>query len=74
MKAPGVEVRPLKQLTGSSEFNQVFFADVRLPMPTASARWATMALPATTLVNQRVALRRDLARPVSFSGGDRRDP
>ncbi|HEU0169086.1 MAG TPA: acyl-CoA dehydrogenase family protein, partial [Chloroflexota bacterium] len=31
MHIPGVEVRPLKQITGSSEFNQVFFTNVRIP-------------------------------------------
>ena len=31
MKTPGVEVRPLKQITGSSEFSEVFFTDVRVP-------------------------------------------
>jgi len=31
MKAPGVTVRPLKQITGDSEFNEIFFEDVRVP-------------------------------------------
>jgi alkylation response protein AidB-like acyl-CoA dehydrogenase len=31
MKAPGVEVRPLKMPTGNSEFNEVFFNDVLVP-------------------------------------------
>ena len=30
MKAPGVEVRPIKQMSGGSEFNEVFFTDVRV--------------------------------------------
>ena len=32
MKSPGVEVRPLRQLTGETEFNELFFTDVRVPV------------------------------------------
>jgi alkylation response protein AidB-like acyl-CoA dehydrogenase len=32
MKSPGVEVRPLRQMTGESEFNEMFFHDVRVPV------------------------------------------
>jgi alkylation response protein AidB-like acyl-CoA dehydrogenase len=31
MDLPGIEVRPLKQMTGESEFDEVFFTDVQLP-------------------------------------------
>ncbi|HLK69863.1 MAG TPA: acyl-CoA dehydrogenase [Bryobacteraceae bacterium] len=32
MHSPGVEVRPLRQMTGESEFNELFFQDVRVPV------------------------------------------
>ncbi|HET8675666.1 MAG TPA: acyl-CoA dehydrogenase [Blastocatellia bacterium] len=32
MHSPGVKVRPLKQMTGESEFNEVFFQNVRVPV------------------------------------------
>src|SRR3984885_15263330 len=31
MKSPGVDVRPLRQMTGESEFSELFFHDVRVP-------------------------------------------
>ena len=32
MKSPGLEVRPLRQMTGESEFSELFFRDVRVPV------------------------------------------
>jgi acyl-CoA dehydrogenase len=31
MKSPGVEVRPIKQMSGAANFNEVYFTDVRIP-------------------------------------------
>ena len=57
MHAPGVEVRPLQQITGDAEFNEVFFTDVRIPDFDArrdvGEGWAVAT---TTLMNERVAL------------------
>lgn len=32
MHSPGIEVRPLRQITGDPEFNEIFFTDVRVPV------------------------------------------
>jgi alkylation response protein AidB-like acyl-CoA dehydrogenase len=57
MQAPGVEVRPLKQMTGDAEFNEVFFTDVRIPdsmrVGDIGNGWAVAT---ETLMNERVAL------------------
>jgi alkylation response protein AidB-like acyl-CoA dehydrogenase len=57
MHAPGVEVRPLRQMTGGASFNEVFFTDVRVPaeflLGEADQGW-TVAL--TTLMNERMAI------------------
>jgi 3-oxochol-4-en-24-oyl-CoA dehydrogenase len=57
MTLPGVEVRPLRQLTGQAEFNEVYFTDVLVPeanlLGPVGAGWK-VAL--TTLANERVVI------------------
>jgi len=31
MKSPGVEIKPIKQANGQSDFNEVYFTDVKIP-------------------------------------------
>ena len=57
MHAPGVDVRPLYQITGEAEFNEVFMTDVRVPdSMRISARGEGWGGAITTLMNERVAL------------------
>jgi len=57
MHAPGVDVRPLVQMTGDAEFNEVFFTDVRIPdAMRVDAEGNGWAVAITTLMNERVAL------------------
>jgi len=57
MEAAGVEVRPLYQITGEAEFNEVFLNGVRIPQSMMLGEpgqgWAVAI---TTLMNERVAL------------------
>jgi alkylation response protein AidB-like acyl-CoA dehydrogenase len=57
MQAPGVEVRPLVQMTGEAEFNEVYFTDVRIPdserLGEVGEGWRVSL---TTLMNERVSI------------------
>ena len=57
MHAPGVETRPLRQMTGEAEFNEVYFTDVRIPdrerLGNVGDGWRVSL---TTLMNERVSI------------------
>ncbi|MGI3199090.1 acyl-CoA dehydrogenase family protein [Streptomyces sp. GLT-R25] len=66
MDAPGVEVRPLRQMTGGADFNEVFLTDVHVPddhrLGEVDGGW-TVAL--TTLMNERATVGSEGAGPVA---------
>jgi alkylation response protein AidB-like acyl-CoA dehydrogenase len=57
MRSPGVEVRPLRQITGEAEFNEVYLTDVRIPdenrIGDVGEGWRVSL---TTLMNERSAI------------------
>ncbi len=57
MEAPGIEIRPIRQMNGGSGFNEVFFTDVRTPdsnrIGAAGDGWRVAI---TTLMNERSSL------------------
>ncbi|PAZ12571.1 acyl-CoA dehydrogenase [Streptomyces sp. SA15] len=66
MDAPGIEVRPLRKMTGGADFNEVFLTDVRIPddhrLGEVDGGW-TVAL--TTLMNERATVGSEGAGPVA---------
>ncbi|MFI6951203.1 acyl-CoA dehydrogenase [Streptomyces sp. NPDC050422] len=60
MTSPGIDIRPLRQITGDAEFNEVFLDEVFIPdellVGSPGAGWK---LARTTLANERVALSHD---------------
>jgi alkylation response protein AidB-like acyl-CoA dehydrogenase len=68
MHAPGVEVRPLRQITGEAEFNEVYLTDVRIPdadrIGDIGDGWRVSM---TTLMNERTTI-----GGATGSGGGRR--
>ena len=57
MRTPGIDVRPLRQITGAAHFNEVFLTDVRIPheniVGEINAGWGPMM---TTLANERTLI------------------
>jgi len=57
MEAKGVEIRPIKQINGASDFNEVFFSDVRVPdtnrVGAVNDGWRCAL---TTLMNERASI------------------
>ncbi|MDA8664202.1 acyl-CoA dehydrogenase family protein, partial [Porticoccaceae bacterium] len=57
MKSPGIDVRPIKQITGGASFNEVYFNDVRVPdsqrLGAVGDGWRVAI---TTLMNERLAV------------------
>jgi len=68
MEAPGVEVRPLVQITGDPEFNELFFTDVRVPVENVVGEpgkgWAGAM---TTLLHERGTLGMSLANQAAIT-------
>jgi alkylation response protein AidB-like acyl-CoA dehydrogenase len=57
MRSPGVDIRPIKELTGDAVFNEVFFADVEVPdenvLGEVGSGWSVAM---TTLLHERATL------------------
>jgi alkylation response protein AidB-like acyl-CoA dehydrogenase len=57
MRSPGIEIRPIHQMSGASHFNEVFFTDVRVPdaqrLGAVGQGWKVSL---TTLMNERLAV------------------
>lgn len=57
MDTPGIEIRPIREMTGAQTFNEVFFTDVRLPAANlVGAEGDGWRLAKVTLGNERVSL------------------
>ncbi len=70
MRSPGVEVRPLRQITGEAEFNEVYLTDVRIPdADRIGAVGEGWRVALTTLMNERTAIGGSAATSEPARGG-----
>ena len=71
MESPGIEVRPLVQITGDAEFNEIFFKDVKVPksqiLGQAGEGWAVAM---TTLLHERGTLGMALATRAQITAAE----
>ncbi len=71
MHAPGMEVKPIRQITGGSEFNEVFMTDVRVPRKNRLGEegqgWTIIS---QALVNERSGIASGLRFEQSLAGED----
>ena len=71
MESPGIEVRPLVQITGDAEFNEIFFKDVKVPksqiLGEAGNGWAVAM---TTLLHERGTLGLALATRAQITASE----
>ncbi|MCU1397840.1 MAG: acyl-CoA dehydrogenase [Acidimicrobiales bacterium] len=65
MRTPGIDVRPLRQITGAAHFNEVFLTDVRIPKENVVGEvnrgWGVTM---TTLTNERTLIGGSVSNPV----------
>ena len=82
MASPGIEIRPLRQMTGEAEFDEVFFTDVEVPIGNLlGPLHGGWGVAMSVLTNERghigtavVGLERRLARMAAIAEGRRLDP
>ena len=71
MESPGIEVRPLVQITGDAEFNEVYFTDVKVPkaqvLGESGQGWAVAM---TTLLHERGTLGMALATRAQITAAE----
>src|SRR3989442_15410341 len=57
LRSPGIEIRPIRQIDGSAEFNEVFMTDVRVPVTNLLGRegqgWEVVS---SALINERTGI------------------